>query len=57
MTLPTHIISETYSGSDRRQELKSKDRRKSDRRTAVVVVYDENGEPSKTRGEVVDIEV
>lgn len=53
----THIISETYAGSDRRQDPKSKDRRNSDRRTTVVVVYDENGELSKKRGELVDIEV
>jgi len=52
MTLTT-IITETYTGSDRRAE----PRRNKDRRKATVVVYDENGELSTKKGELVDIKI
>lgn len=47
------ILSETYTGPDRREE----PRRNKDRRKAVIVVYDENGEISTKRGELLDIKV
>lgn len=50
------IVTSTYMGMDRRQP-PTRDRRKKDRRVAVVEVFDEHGEPSKKLGEVIDIKV
>jgi len=50
------VITSTYMGMDRRQP-PARDRRKKDRRVAVVEVFDETGEPSKKLGEIVDIKV
>lgn len=47
------ILSEDYTGPDRREE----PRRKNDRRKSIVVVYDEDGEISTKRGELLDIKV
>lgn len=49
------IVTSTYMGTDRRHQPPARDRRKGDRRVAVVEVFDEFGEPSKKLGEVIDI--
>ena len=47
----TTIVTDSYVGPDRRGE----PRLRIDRRKTVVIVYDENGEPTKERGQLVDI--